>query len=318
MFGKKKQVVVNDTVNNKQGVLDKLYAMTFLSKHVIEKKDLLVEEELKTLKELDRIKGSYKSVINNNVQVMESINEIGQEFAKVNDVSDEFHQVIQKVADVSDGALNDVENLKSSSEKVEVQFEEISKIYDEFQSRFEEIQSAMQGIVGIANQTNLLALNASIEAARAGEQGKGFAVVADQVTTLSVGIKELAGDVNNSMNGLKNSSEKLTISLQGAHDALDESKEQMKNTETVFGEITQSVIGVEGTQEDINHIVASCGKMIAEIQTDMIEHEQQYADVLDNIEGMKSLLTEKGFIYEDISNMMTQAVPLIDRIRDDI
>lgn len=199
-----------------------------------------------------------------------------------------------------------------------MQFEEIAKIYDEFQNRFDEIKSAMMNIVGVANQTNLLALNASIEAARAGEHGKGFAVVADEVTKLSIGIKELVGDVNKSVEGLQASSESLTKSLDGARKAFNMSKGQMDNTENIFSQITESVSGVENVHREINEVIGSCNGQVEEIQRDMKSYENQYERVMDNIDGLKSLMTNKGSIYEDISNMIGQTEPLISKISDEL
>lgn len=291
-----------------------LYAISYLSKFVIEKKEQLAEEESKNVKELEKISSSYAKAFENSMKISGFVDNIGQQVAKVGDTSGQFGEIIQRVTQASDGAMINVENLRTSSEKVEAQFTEIAKVYDEFQKGFAEIQAAMQNIVGVANQTNLLALNASIEAARAGEHGKGFAVVADEVTKLSIGIKDLVGDVNKSMEGLKQNSEKLTQSLQGAQAALGDSKKQVETTETVFEEINQSVSGVEDIQEQIENVVNDCSHIIESVQGDMADYEQQYNCVLEDIDDMKSLLTSKGFLYEDISNMMEQAEPLIEKI----
>ncbi|MBO5094734.1 MAG: hypothetical protein J6C33_10315 [Lachnospiraceae bacterium] len=319
MFFKKKKTEHAEAVNvsaEKRGNLQEyLHSMSFLSRFVIQKKNELVEEEVKTFRELDKIKDGYNQVIENNAKIYDSIDQIGREFGKVSSVSEEFNEVIEKVNTVSDGARSNVENLRTSSEKVEVQFSQIYKIYEEFQKSFAEIQNAMQSIVGIANQTNLLALNAAIEAARAGEHGRGFAVVADEVTQLSIGIKNLVGDVNKSMENLQKNSARLTDSLDDAGKSLEDSRKQMDNTAAVFGEITDSVSGVRGVQEEIRKVVENCGQFVASIQSDMSGYEGQYNAVLNDIEDMKSLMTEKGFLYEDISNMMEQAEPLIEKIR---
>lgn len=321
MFLKKKKAENTETagvavIAEKQEKLqDYLYSMSFLSRFILHKKNELVEEEVKTFRELDKIKDGYNQVIENNAKIYDSIDQIGQEFGKVSSVSEEFNGVIEKVNTVSSGAKSDVENLRASSEKVEVQFSQIYKIYEEFQKSFAEIQSAMQSIVGIANQTNLLALNAAIEAARAGEHGRGFAVVADEVTQLSIGIKNLVGDVNKSMENLQNNSARLTNSLDDAGKSLEDSRKQMDNTAAIFGEITDSVSGISGVQEEIRRVVENCGQFVRAIQSDMAGYEGQYNEVLNDIEDMKSLMTEKGFLYEDISNMMEQAEPLIEKIR---
>ena len=323
MFGKKKvektHEITTENMGKKAGnVKEYLNSMSFLSKFVMEKKDALLEEEAKTVTEIDKVRDSYNEVIENNAKVSESINTFETEFARIGEISGEFNDVIQNVTEVSHGALNDIRELKDSSNKLEVQFEEIAKIYDEFQNGFDEIKATMMNIVGVANQTNLLALNASIEAARAGEHGKGFAVVADEVTKLSIGIKELVGDVNKSMEGLQISSENLTKSLEGAREALSESKSQMENTENVVSGITESVSGVEDVQKGISEVVDRCSSQVEEIQNEMSAYETQYGEVMEMIDGLKSLMTQKGFIYEDISNMMEQTEPLIQKISAEV
>ena len=294
---------------------ESLHSMSFLSKFVIRKKNEVVEEEVKTFRKLDKVRESYNQVIDNNAKIYDSIGSIEQEFEKAGQVSETFNSVISKVSEVSDGAREDIENLKASAGRVVVQFSEIAQIYEEFQKSFSEIRAAMKSIIGIANQTNILALNAAIEAARAGEHGRGFAVVADEVTQLSIGIKNLVGDVNRSMEELQQNSEKLTKSLGDAQESLDEAQNQMNGTAAVFDDITSSVSSVRGVEERINGVVGSCGNLIKSIQEDMTIYERQYSEVLNDIEDMKSLMTEKGFLYEDISNMMEQAEPLIAKIR---
>ena len=237
---KKEQQVQQTSVDDKakkNQINEYIDSMKYLSSFVIDRKEALVDEELKTITEIDHVKDSYSEVIEHNNEVSSAVDDFQNEFQKINEISGQFKDVINDVTTVSDGAMADIEQLKDSSAKVEIHFDEINKVYDEFQLEFGKIRATLQSIVGIANQTNLLALNASIEAARAGEHGKGFAVVADEVTKLSIGIKELVGEVNKSMEGLETSSEKLTSSLGDAKESLDMSKTQMENTEDVFKEI---------------------------------------------------------------------------------
>ncbi len=316
MFGKKKKEVVieSQAVDNSVAIKNHIQSMKFLVNFVIEKKEELSNEEVKSINEIDRVRESYKEVIENNMAVGKAITEFEQEFAQIDSMSGQFDDVIQKINGVSASASGDIDSLKDMVVSVVDQFEEIKQIYSNFQSEFDEIKNAMSGIISVANQTNLLALNASIEAARAGEHGKGFAVVADEVNKLSLGIKELVAVVNTSMEGLQGSSEKLTVSLEGAQDALGASKEQMDTTSKVFQEIADSVSGVEKVKDNIENAVRRCDGKVQSIRTDMDMQESQYGQVMTNIDEFKSMMTQKGFVYEDISNMMEQAEPLLDKI----
>ena len=212
----------------------------------------------------------------------------------------------------------DLEGLVTTAGTMSKLSSEVEQVLTEFTSEFEKVKSETGTIDNISGQTNLLALNASIEAARAGEHGKGFAVVADEVTKLSIGIKELVGDVNKSMEGLQTSSENLTHSLLDVQDALDASRTQMDTTENIFSHINDSVSGVENVHRGINEVVENCSGQVDQLREDMEAHETRYAQVQSDIDSLKSLMTEKGFIYEDISNMMEQADPLIENIKTEL
>lgn len=165
MFGRRKinaeESVTEKRTPEKGQIKQYLDALSFLSSFVMDKKEALVEEELKTIREIDKVKDSYTEVIEHNAAVSDAVDAFQSEFERIGGISGQFNEVISGVTEVSNGALQDIRELKESYEKVERQFAEINKVYDEFQTRFDEIRATMQNIVGIANQTNLLALNGS-------------------------------------------------------------------------------------------------------------------------------------------------------------
>ena len=255
--------------------------------------------------------------------------------ASLSDLAQGCNNLLEKMAGMNEDAKNSAMKLHevkltaensykeaiASKEKTVETFDGIQKDVAEAveaSKSVNEIAKLTENILNIAAQTNLLALNASIEAARAGEAGRGFAVVADEVTKLSIGIKELVGDVNKSMEGLQTSSENLTHSLLDVQDALDASRTQMDTTENIFSHINDSVSGVENVHRGINEVVENCSGQVDQLREDMEAHETRYAQVQSDIDGLKSLMTEKGFIYEDISNMMEQADPLIENIKTEL
>ena len=230
----------------------------------------------------------------------------------------EMITLVEKTQSHSGVSAEDLKSLVNTAATMSQLSTELENVLENFRQEFEMVKQETGTIEKITNQTNLLALNASIEAARAGEHGKGFAVVADEVTKLSIGIKELVGDVNKSMEGLQTSSENLTHSLLDVRDALDASRTQMDTTEDIFSHINDSVSSVENVHLGINEVVENCSGQVDQLREDMEAHETRYAQVQSDIDGLKSLMTEKGFIYEDISNMMEQADPLIENIKTEL
>lgn len=300
---------------NINGYLD---SMEYLSNVVLEKKEALADEEINSITEIDKVKEAYEDVLNDNRAFHETISDFGNEFVNIENMSGDFNNMINNINEQSENAREDMNLLISSTQDVEDEFKKISAIYDEFRKRFDEIKAAMAGIIDVANKTNLLALNASIEAARAGEHGKGFAVVAQQVTGLSQNIKELVADVDKSMEGLENSSIQLTDSINSANETLDATRGQVNKAQGVFMDIVESVSETQTARAGITEAVERCSMQVNDIRNDMESNNQRYEKVMQKIDGFKSMTTKKGFLYEDISNMMEQAAPLVKKIRDEI
>ena len=252
------------------------------------------------------------------VNVMEKVNAATEEVGNNYELAGQLDNGFNNVKEAVEKGNEAVEEAKSTIASVKSTVGAAHKTTSELLTQMKKITDILGEINSIAAQTNLLSLNASIEAARAGEHGKGFAVVADEVTKLSIGIKELVGDVNKSMEGLQTSSENLTHSLLDVQDALDASRTQMDTTENIFSHINDSVSGVENVHRGINEVVENCSGQVDQLREDMEAHETRYAQVQSDIDGLKSLMTEKGFIYEDISNMMEQADPLIENIKTEL
>lgn len=321
MFFKKKNKAVseqNPSVDEKpkRNLQQELYPIKFMSDYILEKKNELIAEEMETVKEIQTIKDSYLEVIEKSDNISHSVSNLKSNLVMIKEVSSSFETTINSVFKEVDDAKEYVIQLKNSSDSVETKFDEIKTVFDEFQQSFQEIKKTMEGIIDIANQTNLLALNASIEAARAGEQGRGFAVVADEVNALAKQIKDLVGSANGNMEKLQGSSENLNKSMDEAYQALDNSRQQVSNTEGVMSNIVESVSSATNAHDSISGAVdegdSQVNKTIEEIQVS----KSYYDTVIENIDRLNSKVTEKGFLYEDITNMLEQTDSLLNKIGD--
>ena len=63
------------------------------------------------------------------------------------------------------------------------------------------------------------------------------------------------------------------------------------------------------------HYIPKEQQYVVEGMHEAIISKETFEQVQENIDGLKNLMTQKGFIYEDISNMMEQAAPLLDKMK---
>ncbi len=119
-----------------------------------------------------------------------------------------------------------VQNTVSSIHHLSQEVDSAAQVIKNLEESSEKIGSVLDVINGIAEQTNLLALNAAIEAARAGEQGRGFAVVADEVRTLASRTHESTLEIREMIETVQSGSSNAVNAMKRGTDAAKSSVEQ--------------------------------------------------------------------------------------------
>ena len=102
-----------------------------MSKVVLEKKEALADEEIKSITEIDKVKGAYEAVLNDNRLFSETIADFGDEFINIENMSGDFSSKINNINRQSEDALEDMNLLISGTKDVEDEFKKISAIYEE-------------------------------------------------------------------------------------------------------------------------------------------------------------------------------------------
>ena len=210
-----------------------------------------------------------------------------------------------------DEAEEQVKVLEDSSDNVDRKFQNMGDTFLGLQGAVQEIQKSALGIVNIANQTSLLSMNASIEAAHAGEFGKGFAVVAKDVKMLSEKIKELVEDVDHGIQKVLLGMESLNESIMDSQSALKKSIEQMEKTHGIFDKIKLEAGKTEVTQENITQAVETSAKSVKQLGNYVAISKKNYEQVVEAIHYINDHETNKGFIFEDIDNILQQILILM-------
>lgn len=209
-----------------------------------------------------------------------SIQGLVSQFVNIKRLTDDGHEAIQKVEDLSEDGKVRMGEEKKSAESIKNQIVLLQEEIHQMSGLSDKINNVVEVVASIANQINLLALNASIESARAGEHGKGFAVVANEIRNLSnltkqstediaVLVKEISnqvGHVNESVSQFNNSilkNQELTdetmMFFNQIVEAVKESKEktevvfkEIQNSDTILNQINEATADIAQTAETIS------------------------------------------------------------------
>ena len=247
---------------------------------------------------------------------------IVQQNAKLaNDIADDLSATINtsKIAvnELADGSSNVnqaarqmqqiVEEAKSTIASVKSTVGAAHKTTSELLTQMKKITDILGEINSIAAQTNLLSLNASIEAARAGEHGKGFAVVADEIRALSEESAKSAGNIQNILKWLTDTTRQVDDEITQGTNAAAESVDTIDGLLEYFKNINNATEQASDIVKEeysiIDNIKQSFGTIQEEMQTLVATSEENSATIEDISQTIVAQNNSIGNILSDIENI---------------
>ena len=316
LFGRKKAVeepkVAAAEQENKVDLKSRMKAIKEVGRFSVLQKEKLQQEEANTIAGIETIRESFSVVEDKYSNISDSVTDFKEQFRTIEEITRAFDDIVKKLVVTADDSHSGMEKVDASSGAVADTIAEVEEVFEAFQKSFDDIREKVEQIGGFAKQTNLLALNASIEAARAGEAGRGFAVVADEVTNLSTEIQSVVASIYDSMKELNENNSRLVESVGHTKKAIETSHERVVETQEVVGQIRTVADEVTDQSEQMAGVFENCEASINDISNN-IEDSRSYFDTVSNdIEDMKVKITQKGFMFEDMNNVLEQIGALTD------
>ncbi|MCR4937168.1 MAG: hypothetical protein K5987_03305 [Lachnospiraceae bacterium] len=289
-------------------------ALSLAIQYLKKNNEELVKQNLKTFREIDSIAESIDRSQQGNAELLDECERIKDSFEQIIGITEKYGELQGRVQESVDNAVGKVNNLEKSSELVTDRFGDMNRAFEDMEKSVAEVKQHTIGITKLVNQTNILALNASIEAARAGDQGRGFAVVAEEVGKLADAIKTLIGDINGSIADMEERTRQLHNGLEESGNALKISMEGVSETRKIFSDISDAVGGIDEVNTSIGGTVDESRRNVKNITSRIESTIQNFADTGNQINAIKDSDTEKGILFEDFDNVITQLPYIIKDI----
>lgn len=243
---------LNSTINNSKDAIHVLVdGSSNVSSSAIQMGQIVDESVKSTVTVMDKV-AVASSEINRNYELASQL-ETG-----FNDVKTAVSEGNSAVNEAKDSIISVEETVVTAHNTTTELITQMNKITD-----------ILNEINAIASQTNLLSLNASIEAARAGEHGRGFAVVADQIRSLSEESSKAAGNIQNIIKWLTDTTKQVAEEITAGADKASESVKTINGLLNYFDNINTATDAANDIVKEEYEIIETIKQSVEHIHEEM-------------------------------------------------
>lgn len=212
---------------------------------------------------------------------------------------------IGQIQVLSGNVTRSLDKINSNADLTEKLAEQLGTLENELKG----IESILAAMNEITEQTNLLALNASIEAARAGEYGRGFAVVAERIRKLSEGTKGFTGDIRETINGIQEVANAVTVALGDIITNLRGSTSEVSKVNKEFTELKEVL---QSLYDANNNLIAAVNIQLENSK----EIHKSAREIMNAIESISAQVEQVSASMEELSAEGEEIVGQIELINN--
>ena len=225
---------------------------------------------------------------------------LGENITKVKEYISSVNESSDKVSDVVDTGLVEINSLYEITNESTSAIEEIARVIADTSLSSNKIGEASNVIETISAQTNLLSLNASIEAARAGEAGRGFAIVAGEIGKLAEQSKSSANTINEIVKELQDN---IAIAVKSMERVTNISKEQ-----------AESVINSKDKYQLIADAMRLTSKAVDQLEASGDIMDNMKEEIMDVLQNLSAIAEENAASTQEASATAQEETAAVEEI----
>ncbi|MCM1164440.1 MAG: PocR ligand-binding domain-containing protein [Lachnospiraceae bacterium] len=161
-------------------------------------------------------------------QMANALSDVGYQRALAQEQSETSAAIVnemrEKFTDINAQTEQSVEAINSLTES----FKSIEAAVGAAAKSVKSTDSIVKTIGSASTQLTLIGFNASIEAKRAGAAGQGFDVIAQEVRMLSDKNTRQTGEIEKTLNGIKQAMSDINAQISGVHEAIERNSDVIR------------------------------------------------------------------------------------------